>query len=108
MFQEQELLQQNRAIGGAKHHFMVMKLYNDIRQDLADILYMWSAQTSLPKAVTFDLLTYLQTRQPETELNDPTQSKITLSLIMAMLNTLNLSPLYNREDGEGKNSCFQF
>ena len=97
---EEDLLQQNRALGGAKHHHMVMRLYNDTRQDLADILYLWSAQSSLPTSITFRLLAHLQTRLPESEAGQGGPDKITLALIMALLNSLNLSPLHSREDGE--------
>ncbi|KAF7393195.1 nuclear pore complex protein Nup205 [Vespula maculifrons] len=98
--QEQDLLQQNRALGGAKHHRMVMKLYNDTRQDLADILYLWSAQSSLPKPIFFRLLSLLQTRQVESEAGEGGPDKVTLALIMAILYAVNLSPLNNRENGE--------
>ena len=94
-------MQQNRALGGAKHHHMVMKMYNDTRQDLADILYMWSAQSSLPSSITFRLLSLLQKRHPEIEANTGCPDKVTLTLIMALLNSMNLSPLHGREDGEG-------
>ena len=83
-----------------------MKLYNDIRQDLADTIYMWSAQTSLPSTITFRLLTLLQNCQPETEAGDGKPDNVTLALIMAILNAINLSPLHSREDGEGKNYFF--
>ncbi|XP_063977715.1 nuclear pore complex protein Nup205 [Diachasmimorpha longicaudata] len=98
--QEQELLQQNRALGGPKHHQMVMKLYNDTRQDLADILYLWSAQSSLPMPITHRLIALLQRKQPESESGTGGPDKVTLALIMALLNTLNLSALHSREDGE--------
>lgn len=95
---EQELLQQNRALGDAKHHFMVMKLYNDTRQDLADIIYMWSAQSALPSTIMFRLLRLLEKSHPESSQGYP--DKITLAIIMAFLNSLNLSSLHTREDGE--------
>jgi nuclear pore complex protein Nup205 len=82
---------------------MVMKLFNDTRQDLSDILYMWSAQSSLPSTVMFRLLSLLQKRQPESEVGEGNPDKVTLGLIMAFLNSINLSPLHSREDGEGKN-----
>ncbi|XP_031788663.1 nuclear pore complex protein Nup205 isoform X2 [Nasonia vitripennis] len=97
---EQDLLQQNRALGGAKHHYMVMKLYNDTRQDLADILYMWSAQSTLPTTVMFRLLSFLQKCHPESEAGEGSPDKVTLALIMALSNSINLSPLHSREDGE--------
>jgi len=95
------LLQQNRALGGAKHHQMVMKLYNDTRQDLADILYLWSAQSSLPNIILFRLLSILQTRQVESEAGEGGPDKVTLALIMAVLNAFNFSFLHSRENGEG-------
>ena len=95
------MLQQNRALGGAKHHYMVMKLYNDTRQDLADILYMWSAQSTLPSTVMFRLLTLLQKKHPESEAGEGNPDKVTLALVMALVNSINLSPLHSREDGEG-------
>jgi len=95
------LLQQNRALGGAKHHQMVMKLYNDTRQDLADILYLWSAQSSLPNIILFRLLSVLQTRQVESEAGEGGPDKVTLALIMAVLNAFNFSFLHSRENGEG-------
>lgn len=94
-------MQQNRALGGAKHHYMVMKIFNDTRQDLADILFMWSAQSALPSAVMFRLLSLLQKRHPESEAGEGSPDKVTLALIMALLNSINLSPLHSREDGEG-------
>ncbi|XP_011172617.2 nuclear pore complex protein Nup205 [Solenopsis invicta] len=97
---EQDLLQQNRALGGAKHHQMVMKLYNDTRQDLADILYLWSAQSSLPNIILFRLLSILQTRQVESEAGEGGPDKVTLALIMAVLNAYNFSFLHSRENGE--------
>lgn len=79
-----------------------MKLYNDTRQDLADIIHMWSAQSSLPSSVTFRLLSLLQKRQPEMEAGTGSPDKVTLTLIMALVNSMNLSPLHSREDGEGQ------
>ena len=78
-----------------------MKLFNDTRQDLADILYMWSAQSSLPSTITFRLLSLLQNRHPESEAGEGRPDNVTLALIMAVLNAINLSPLHSREDGEG-------
>lgn len=101
------MLQQNRALGGPKHHHIVMKLYNDIRQDLADILYLWSAQSALPSSIMFRLLSILKKRQPESEAGEGGPDKVTLALIMALYNTLDLSSLHNREDGEGINNTLQ-
>lgn len=95
------MLQQNRALGGPKHHQMVMKLYNDTRHDLAYILYLWSAQSSIPNTILFRLLSILQTRQIESETDEGGPDRITLALIMAVLNAFNFSFLHSRENGEG-------
>lgn len=98
---EQELLEKNRALGGSKHRYMVMKLYNDSRQDLADILYLWSAQSSLPNSILFRLLPLLQTKQIEPEAYENGVDKVTLAIIMSVLNAINFSSLHSHENGEG-------
>jgi hypothetical protein len=50
---EIELLQQNRALGGPRHHRQVEDLFLGIRQTLADVVYYWAAQCGLPKDPTF-------------------------------------------------------
>ncbi|KOC62474.1 Nuclear pore complex protein Nup205 [Habropoda laboriosa] len=97
---EQELLEKNRALGGPKHRYMVMKLYNDSRQDLADILYLWSAQSALPNSILFRLLSLLQTKQIDSEASEGGLDKVTLSIVMSVLNAINLSSLHSRENGE--------
>ncbi|CAK9815211.1 Nuclear pore complex protein Nup205 [Anthophora plagiata] len=97
---EQELLEKNRALGGPKHRYMVMKLYNDSRQDLADILYLWSAQSALPNSILFHLLSLLQTKQIEPEASERGLDKVTLAILMSVLNAINLSSLHSRENGE--------
>ncbi|XP_053982005.1 nuclear pore complex protein Nup205 [Hylaeus volcanicus] len=97
---EQELLEKNRALGGPKHRYMVMKLFNDSRQDLADILYLWSAQSSLPNTVLFHLLSVLQTKRIEPEACKEGPDKVTLALIMSVLNAINFNSLHTRENGE--------
>ncbi|CAB0036829.1 unnamed protein product [Trichogramma brassicae] len=97
---ERDLLQKNKALGDAKHTYLVMKLFNDTRQDLADILYMWSAQSQLPYNVMMKLLTILQKCSPELEAENGFPDKITLTLIVAFLYSINVSALNLREDGE--------
>ncbi|XP_043593371.1 nuclear pore complex protein Nup205 isoform X1 [Bombus pyrosoma] len=96
---EQDLLEKNRALGGSKHRYMVMKLYNDSRQDLADILYLWSAQSSLPNPILFRLLSLLQTKQID-ETYEGGMDKVTLAIIMSVLNAINFSSLHSHENGE--------
>ncbi|XP_011878839.1 PREDICTED: nuclear pore complex protein Nup205-like, partial [Vollenhovia emeryi] len=125
---EQDFLQQNRALGGAKHHqMMVMKLYNDTRQDLADILYLWSVQSPLPDIILYRLFFISQTRRAdsswphklrERELGATTRrrrrrrrveseageegpdNKVTFALNMAVLSTFNYTFIHSRENGE--------
>lgn len=78
-----------------------MKLFNETRQDLADMLYMWSAQSTLPSLILFRLLTLLQKLHPESEAGEGSPNKITISLFMALLYSINLSALHSRENGEG-------
>jgi len=49
---ELELLQQNRALGGPKHHRDVVEMMEGIRQMLADIVYCWAAQSGFPREPT--------------------------------------------------------
>lgn len=79
-----------------------MELFNDTRQDMADILYMWSAQSSLPSTIMFRLLFVLQKCHPESEVGEDSPYKFTLTLIMAFFYSIDLSALYSRDDGEGK------
>ena len=50
---EIELLQQNRALGGPRHHHQIEDLFVGIRQALADVVYYSAAQCGLPKDPTF-------------------------------------------------------
>lgn len=56
---EIELLQQNRALGGPRHHHQVEDLFMGIRQTLADVVYFSAAQCGLPKDPTFKYGPYL-------------------------------------------------
>jgi nuclear pore complex protein Nup205 len=53
---ELDLLTKNRALGPAKHHRMVLDLYEEIRLNLAMILFNYSAQSGLPRDVTLSLI----------------------------------------------------
>lgn len=50
---EVEMLQRNRALGGPKHHHTVVVLFEEIRQILADIIFLYSAQAGLHKQSLF-------------------------------------------------------
>jgi nuclear pore complex protein Nup205 len=53
---EIDLLTKNRALGPPKHHRMVLDLFDEIRQNLALIIFNYSAQSGLPKDVVKSLL----------------------------------------------------
>lgn len=55
---EIEILQRNRAVGGAKHHHTVVVLFEEIRQILADIVFLYSAQAGLYKQSLFSLVLF--------------------------------------------------
>lgn len=57
---EIELLTKNRALGPPKHHRMVIDLFEEIRQNLAMVLFNYSAQSGLPKDVTLHLIRKLE------------------------------------------------
>lgn len=96
---EIELLQQNRALGGPRHHRQVEDLFLGIRQTLADVVYFWAAQCGLPKDPTFKLINYLKSTTLEEDASGRIGS-VTLGLVMALLYALDLSILQRREDGE--------
>lgn len=96
---EIDLLQRNRALGNPKHHRQVLDLYEDIRQQLAEIIYMWSAQTGLPRTPAISLISYLRTLKTEEDSSGGIDN-VSLTLIMALLYGLDLSVLNDREDGE--------
>lgn len=53
---ELDLLTKNRALGPPKHHRMVLDLFEEIRQNLATIIFNYSAQSGLPKDVVISLI----------------------------------------------------
>ncbi|KAK7872950.1 hypothetical protein R5R35_004260 [Gryllus longicercus] len=96
---EIDLLHQNRAIGGPRHHRQVVDLYQSIRQGLADIIYCWSAQCGLPKTPTFKLINYLKSLKMEEDALG-NMDNISVTTQMALLYALDLSVLHTKEDGE--------
>ncbi|KAL1130570.1 hypothetical protein AAG570_011816 [Ranatra chinensis] len=49
---EVELLQRNRALGPPRYHQQVIDLFESTRQTLAEIVYLYAAQSGLPKEPT--------------------------------------------------------
>lgn len=46
---EIELLQKNKAVGGPKHHQLIVSLFTEIRSMLAECLFYYSIQFGLSK-----------------------------------------------------------
>lgn len=91
-------LSENRALGPHKHHRQVLNLFEDIRLQLATILYCWSAQSGLPKDATIKLISHLakyKSTNPRGGIDD-----VTLALLMALLYAFDVSVLQKREDSE--------
>lgn len=96
---EIELLQKNRALGQARHQRQVLDLFEEIRQQLADIIYLWSAQTGLPREPAINLINFMRTTKVEEDAAGNIDN-VHLTLQMALLYGLDLSTLHVREDGE--------
>lgn len=96
---EIELLQRNRALGGPRHRRQVLDLFEETRQLLADVVYMWAAQSGLPRAPALELIAHMRGLRPELDATGALDS-VSLTLLMALLYALDLSVLHVREDGE--------
>lgn len=115
---ELDLLTKNRALGPPKHHRMVLDLFEEIRQNLASVIFNYAAQSGLPKDVTLmlirKLINYCLKCDPviilnafseylkKSKLSGPRgeMSDVTTTLTMALLYALDLSIIHRREDGE--------
>nr|CAD7264264.1 unnamed protein product [Timema shepardi] len=95
---ELELLQHNRALGGPKHQHQVVEQFQEIRQALADIIFLWTAQTGLPKEPTFKLINRLKSCKIQDEVSGGMDG-VNLALEMALLCAVDLSLLHRMEDG---------
>lgn len=97
--QEIEKLQQNAALGGPKHRHQVIGLFNEIRLILAETVFLWSANSGLPKEPATSLISYIRNAQLEEEASGKL-SDVNMFLLIALLYTMDLSILRVREDGE--------
>lgn len=96
--QEIALLSENRALGPSKHHRQVLDFFEEIRVQLATILYCWSAQSGLSRSTTLKLIQYLSkysSEDPRGGIDD-----VTLALVMALVYAFDLSVLKKHDDGE--------
>ncbi|XP_075229968.1 nuclear pore complex protein Nup205 isoform X2 [Lycorma delicatula] len=96
---EMQILEVNRALGGPRHHHQVVDLYQGIRQTLADIVFLWAAQSGLPKQPTLELIALLRRTKIQEDSSGGIDS-VTLALEMALLYAVDISILHKRQDGE--------
>ncbi|KAK7605078.1 hypothetical protein V9T40_006936 [Parthenolecanium corni] len=96
---EIEILQRNRAVGGAKHHHTVVVLFEEIRQILADIVFLYSAQAGLYKQSLFSLINFLRSMKIESDASGGIDN-VTLALQMALLFAIDINDVIKREDSE--------
>ncbi|XP_063595108.1 nuclear pore complex protein Nup205-like [Penaeus indicus] len=94
---EIELLQQNRALGDAKHRKMVLDKFQAVRSLLAESLFSWAAQTPLKKEECRRLLSFMS-KVKLTETSDGSLDTVNLALLMALLYSLEAGHLLNSED----------
>ncbi|XP_065223054.1 nuclear pore complex protein Nup205 [Planococcus citri] len=96
---EIEMLQRNRALGGPKHHHTVVVLFEEIRQILADIIFLYSAQAGLYQQSLFMLINFLRTLKIESDVSGGIDN-VTLALQMALLFAIDVNDVIKREDSE--------
>lgn len=96
--QELALLSENRALGPPKHHRQVLDFFEEIRTQLATILYCYAAQSGLPRETTIKLIRYMS----KCVLDDSRGGidDVTLALLMTLLYAFDLGVLKKRDDGE--------
>lgn len=95
---ELALLSENRALGRPKHHRQVLDLFEEVRTQLAAVVFCRAAQQGLSREVTVRLCRYLARYRPAGArggLDD-----VTLALVMALMYALDLSALQRYEDCE--------
>lgn len=95
---ELALLSENRALGRPKHHRQVLDLFEDIRVQLAGVLFARAAQQGLPREVAVRLIRHLARYKPSGARGG--MDNVTLTLVMALLYALDLSVLQRHEDSE--------
>lgn len=99
LYKEIELLQQNRGLGGPKHHKQVVELFNSIKQNLSFTVFIWAAQCGLPKDSMLKLIHLLKRTKIQEESTGGIDN-VTLTLEMALLYALDISILQRHEDNE--------
>ena len=94
---EIETLQQNRALGDAKHRKLVLDKFSSVRTLLGETLFGWAAQTPLKKDECRRLLMHLS-KVKLTETSDGSLDQVSLALLMALLYSIEAGHILNTED----------
>ncbi|KAB0795840.1 hypothetical protein PPYR_09901 [Photinus pyralis] len=95
---EIEKLQENVALGGPRHRKQVIDLFNDIRCCLAETVFLWVAQSGLPREPTLSLINYMRQLKVDEDATGNIDN-VTFYLVMALLSVMDVSVLYLRDDG---------
>lgn len=93
---EINLLQQNRGLGGAYHHHMVTSLFNGIRETLADVVLLYSAQCGLSLQPLMSLMSHLKNMKPQFEANGALDN-VSVSLFTAFLYSIDVSIVQEKD-----------
>lgn len=96
---ELEKLQENMALGGPRHRRQVIDLFNDIKQNLAEIIFLWSTQCGLPREPSLGLINYMRQLKVEEDASG-TIDNVSFYLLMSLLSIMDLSIMHIREDGD--------
>ncbi|VVC40662.1 Armadillo-like helical,Nucleoporin Nup186/Nup192/Nup205 [Cinara cedri] len=97
---EIELLQKNKAIGGPKHHQLVVSLFTEIRSMLAECIFYYSIQFGLSKQQLIILLQYLQKIKPDVE-SQGVVSKVPLFMVTSFLYAIDLDCMNSTQEISG-------
>lgn len=79
-------------------------MYNEIRLVLAETVFLWAANSGLPKEPTVGVINYLRDAKLEEEASGKL-SNVNMYLLTALLYVMDLSILRVREDGEDVVQC---
>ncbi|XP_026804036.1 nuclear pore complex protein Nup205 [Rhopalosiphum maidis] len=97
---EIELLQNNKAIGGPKHHQLVVSLFTEIRTMLAECVFYYSIQFGLSKQQLINLIQHLQKIKPDVD-SHGVISKVPLFMVTSFLYAIDLDCMNNTQEISG-------
>ncbi|XP_050530233.1 nuclear pore complex protein Nup205 isoform X2 [Daktulosphaira vitifoliae] len=97
---EIELLQKNKAIGGPKHHQLVVSLFTEICSMLAECVFYYSIQFGLSRQQLVSLLHHLRKIKPDVE-SQGAVCKVHLFMITSFLYAIDLDCMNNSQEISG-------